>query len=206
MNSNKILTVTSKAASIIFHPLLIPTLGFLLLFNSDFYFALLPWNVKRFLLLVVLVSTCVLPAISILLLAYNRKIDLNMDKTSDRILPLILSSVFYYIGYLIIQKLPIFPVFNFFLIASILVQIALLIITMRWKISAHSAAIGGLLGGFFALSFRLNENPVIILIALILVSGIVGTARLILGKHTSWQVYSGFLLGFLVMNLVIRFV
>ena len=206
MNFNKIMSNIARTASIVFHPLLIPTLGFLLLFNSDFYFALLPWNIKRFLLLVVILSTCVLPALSILLLAYNRKLDLNMDKNTDRILPLILSSIFYYVGYLIIQKLPIFPIFNFFLIASILVQIALIFITLRWKISAHSAAIGGLLGGFFALSFRQGENPVLIIISLILISGIVGTARLILGKHTSWQVYTGFLLGFLVMNLVIRFV
>ncbi len=203
---NKILPRIARVTSIVFHPLLIPTLGFLLLFNSGFYFAILPWSVKKYILLVVFLSTCVLPALSITLLALNPKFDISMEKSTDRVLPIILSSIFYYLGYLILQRLPVFPIYNLFLIASILVQIALLIISMGWKISAHSAAVGGLIGGFFALSFRLQENPVLILTFLILVAGMVGTARLILGKHTSWQVYAGFLLGFLVMNMAIMFI
>jgi membrane-associated phospholipid phosphatase len=129
-----------------------------------------------------------------------------MEKNTDRVLPRMISSAFYYLGYLILQRLPVFPIYNLFMIASILVQFGLLVISLRWKISAHSAAIGGLVGGFFGLSFRLQENPILILIALILVAGMVGTARLILGKHTGFQVYAGFLLGFLVMNMVIIFI
>ena len=204
--TNKILSVSARITSIIFHPLLIPTLGFLLLFNSGFYFTLIPWGIKRMVLLVVFLSTCVLPALSIGLLSLNQKFDLNMDKNTDRVLPLILSSVFYYSGYLILRRLPIFPIYNFFLLASIPVQIVLLFISLKWKISAHSAAIGGLLGGFIAMSFLFQENPSLILISLILIAGIVGTSRLVLEKHTNWQVYSGFLLGFLVMNLVFMFI
>ncbi len=201
-----ILHQSARATSIIFHPLLIPTLGFLLLFNSGFYFAILPWSLKRFILMVVFLSTCVLPALSIGLLSLNQRFDIRMEKSTDRVLPLILSSLFSYIGYLILQRMPVFPVYNFFLVASILVQIVLVIISLRWKISAHSAAIGGLTGGFLALSFRLNENPLMILSLLLLIGGIVGTARLILEKHTNLQVYAGFLLGFLIMDLVIMLV
>lgn len=196
----------ARVTSIIFHPLLIPTLGFFLLLNSGFYFSILPWSVEKFILLVVFLSTCVLPALSIGLLSLSPKFDVNMEKNTDRVLPLMISSVFYYLGYLILQRLPVFPIYKLFMIASILVQFGLLVISLKWKISAHSAAIGGLVGGFFGLSFRLQENPILILIALILVAGMIGTARLILGKHTSLQVYTGFLLGFLVMNLVILFI
>jgi hypothetical protein len=205
MTNTKILALTARTVSIIFHPLLIPSLGFLLLFNSDFYFSMLPWSLKRFVLLVVFLSTCVLPLLSILLLSLNQRIDVKMDKNTDRILPLILSSLFSFMGYLILKRIPIFPIYNFFLVATILVQIALLIVSLRWKISAHAAAIGGLIGGFLALSFRLNENPFLILSGLIIIAGMVGTARLILEKHTNWQVYTGFLLGFLIMDLVIMF-
>lgn len=205
MNTTKILPGFARVTSIVFHPLLIPTLGFLLLFNSGFYFALLPWSVKKFILLVVFLSTCVLPALSIGLLALSPRFDLQMEKSTDRVLPLILSSIYYYLGYLVLQRLPVYPIYNFFLLASILVQIVLLIVTLRWKISAHSAAIGGLLGGFMALSARLGENPVLILTALILSAGLVGTSRLILEKHSNLQVYSGFLLGFLVMALAVLF-
>lgn len=206
MSTNKLLSLTARVTSIVFHPLLIPTLGFLLLFNSGFYFAILPWSVKKFILLVVFLSTCVLPALSIGLLALNPKFDVNMDKNTDRVLPLILSSIYYYLGYLVFQRLPVSTIYSFFLVASILVQIALIVISLRWKISAHSAAIGSLVGGFFGLSFRLQQNSELILIALILIAGMVGTARLILGKHTNSQIYAGFLLGFLIMNLVIMFI
>lgn len=196
---------SARATSIVFHPLLIPTLGFFLLFNSGFYFALIPWSLKRFILLVIFLSTCLLPALTIGLLSLNQRFDINMDKSTDRVLPLIFSSLFSYVGYMILQRIPIYPIYNFFLVASILVQIALLIISLRWKISAHAAAIGGLTGGFLALSIRMNENPLMILALLFLIAGFVGTARLILEKHTNIQVYAGFLLGFLIMNLTILF-
>jgi len=203
---NKAISLTARVTSILFHPLLIPTLGFLLLFNSGFYFAVIPWSLKRFILLVVFLSTCILPALSIGLLSFSPRFDIKMEKGTDRVLPLILSSFFYYIGYLILKRLPLFPIYQLFLIASILVQIALIIISLSWKISAHSAAIGGLVGGFFALAFRLQESPVLILLTLIFIAGMVGTARLILEKHTSSQVYAGFLLGLLIMNMVIMFI
>ncbi|MDP2337456.1 MAG: phosphatase PAP2 family protein [Bacteroidota bacterium] len=206
MNSNNSLTAIARITSIVFHPFLIPTIGFLLLFNSGFYFAILPWNVKKYMLLVVFLSTCVLPALSIGVLALSQKFDLKMGRSTDRVLPLILSSIYYYLGYLILLRLPVFPIYNLFLIASILIQIGLLVVSLKWKISAHTAAIGGLVGGLFGLSFRLQENPVLILAMFVLVAGMVGTARLILAKHTSWQVYAGFLLGFLVMNLSIWYI
>jgi hypothetical protein len=206
MTTNKILTGSARLTSIIFHPLLIPTLGFLLLFNSGFYFTLIPWSLKRMVLMVVFLSTCLLPALSIGLLGINQRIDLKMDKNSDRVLPLIMSSIFYYAGYMVLQRLPIFPIYKFFLIASILVQIALLFISLMWKISAHSAAIGGLLGGFLAMSFLFQENPLLILTLLVLISGLVGTSRLILEKHTNPQVYSGFLIGFLIMISVFLYI
>jgi len=206
MNSNKILLQAARVTSIVFHPLLIPTLGFLLLFNSGLYFTLIPLSLKKMLLLIVLLSTCIFPALSIGLLGLSSKFDLNMDKNTDRVLPLVLSSIFYYSGYLILQRLPIFPIYSFFLVASILVQIALLLISLGWKISTHSAAIGGLLGGFLALSYLFQENPLLILISLVLIAGMVGTSRLILEKHTNSQVYAGFFLGFLIMNLVFLFV
>jgi len=206
MNNNKILNVTARLVSVVFHPLLIPTLGFLLLFNSGFYFSILPWNVKTYMLLVIFLSTCVLPAISILILSINPKFDLNMEKNTDRALSLIITSISYYLGYLLLKRLPVFPVYNVLLVGAVLVQLALLPISIRWKISMHTAAIGGLIGGILGLSFRIQENPIQLLSVLILIAGLVGTSRLILQKHTESQVYAGFLTGFLILALVITFI
>jgi len=191
--------------SVIFHPVLIPTLGFLILFNSGFYFSMLTWEVKRYVLLVVLFSTGILPMLSVAILALNPKFDINMDKSRDRIIPLLFSSVFYYIGFILLGRMKAFPIFKLFLIASVFVIIFLLIISFRWKISNHMAAIGGLSGTVFALSFRSGTNPMYSILLLILISGIVGTARLILDKHNISQLVAGYGLGFSILYLVIFF-
>ena len=114
---NKQLGVASRIISGIFHPLLIPTWAFIILGNTGFYFSVLPWSVKQPMLLVVLLSTCILPALSTGIVSMNPRARAREWKTTDRILPLLLSAIFYYLGYLMLEKMPLFPVFNLFLIA-----------------------------------------------------------------------------------------
>lgn len=196
----------AKIISIIFHPILIPTLGLLLLLNSGFYFSMLSWDAKRYILLVVFFSTGILPMLSVAILALNPRFDINMQNSRDRIIPLLFSSAFYYLGYMLLNKMKAFPVFKIFMIASVLVILLLLVISIKWKISTHMAAMGALAGTFFALSFRSGVNPAGPILLVILISGIVGSARLILQKHSLWQITTGFLSGFLILYLVIYFV
>ncbi|PTN10681.1 phosphatase PAP2 family protein [Mangrovibacterium marinum] len=196
----------AKALSYVFHPLLIPTLGFLLLMNSSFYFTLISFEAKKFILLIVLMSTLVLPLISIGLMMLTTRFKLNLDKASDRIIPMLNTAIFYYLGFYFLGKLPIFPIYKLMLISSVLTIAILLLITIRWKISAHMAAIGGLIGIFLALSLRLNFNGSLLLSVLLLVAGLVGTSRILLQKHSPQQVYAGFVIGLLVNSLVILLV
>ena len=193
----------SKFISIIFHPVLIPTLGFFLLFNSGFYFSMITWEAKRFVLLVVLFSTGILPVLSVAILALNSKFDISMENSRDRIIPLMSSSVFYYLGFVLLERMKAFPVFKLFLVASVLVIVVMLIISFKWKISNHMAAVGGMTGTIFALSFRGGVNPTFTILTVILISGLVGTARLVLKKHDLKQLTAGYILGFSVLYLVI---
>ncbi len=196
----------SKFISIIFHPVLIPTLGFFLLFNSGFYFSMLTWEAKRFVLLVVLFSTGILPMLSVAILALNSKFDISMENSRDRIIPLLSSSVFYYLGFVLLERMRAFPVFKLFLVASVLVIIVLLLISFKWKISNHMAAVGGVTGTIFAISFRSGVNPIFTILTVILISGLVGTARLVLKKHDLKQLTAGYILGFSVLYLAIYFI
>ncbi|MEL7589515.1 MAG: hypothetical protein AAGU19_22565, partial [Prolixibacteraceae bacterium] len=54
----------ARGVSAIFHPLIIPTLAFLLFMNTGFYFSALSFDVKRLMLLVVFLCTFLLPLIS----------------------------------------------------------------------------------------------------------------------------------------------
>ena len=196
----------AKIISIVFHPVLVPTIGMFLLLNSGFYFSMLSWEAKRFILLIFLFSTGIMPMLTVAILALNPKFDINMPGSRDRILPLLLSSAFYYLGFMLLNKMKAFPVFKVFMIASVLVIVVLLVVSFSWKISSHMAALGAMAGTFFALSFRSGVNPVWPIIGIVLISGIVGTARLILKRHTIWQIAAGYFSGFLILYLVIYFV
>ncbi len=188
-----------------FHPVIIPTLSFYLLFNSGFYFSLMNWEAKRFVLLVVFFSTGILPMLSVAVLSLNSKFDLSMENKKDRIIALLFSSVFYYTGYILLSRMKAFPVFNLLLIASVLVIVVLLLFSFKIKISSHMAAIGAMTGTIFSLSFRSGANPVETIIAVVLISGLVGTALMQLKKFNLIQLMAGYLLGFSVLYSVIYF-
>ncbi len=185
---------------------MIPTIGMFLLMHSGFYFELLLWEAKRFVLLVVFFTTCILPMLSVAVLSLNPRFDINMPGKRDRLIPLISASVFYYLGFILLRKVQAVPEFKLFMLASVLVIVLLLIVSLKWKISNHMAAIGGLSGTLFALSFRNGVNPVYSVLIVVLLTGLIGTARLILGKHDLKQLIAGYGLGFIVLYLVLYFV
>lgn len=97
------------------------------------------------------------------------------------------------------------PVFKLFMIASVLVIITLLLVSFKWKISIHMAAIGAVTATFFALSFRWGVNPMSAIVVLVIAAGLVGTARLLLNKNSLLQLAAGYMLGFSILYPVIYF-
>lgn len=88
-------------------------------------------------------------------------------------------------------------VIGFFIGATVAVFIDLLI-TLRWQISAHATAIGGFVGYslWLTLKMLLMFDPAIWLTLVFVLSGIIGTSRLLLGRHTAGQVFAGWGVGF----------
>jgi membrane-associated phospholipid phosphatase len=195
----------AKIVSAIFHPLLLPTLGFTLLFTSGFYISMLTIDAIRFILLVIFFSTAALPMLSVAILALNSKFDFLMPNSRDRIVPLMFTSVFYYIGFILLSRIHFLPIFKLFMIASVLLIVALLLISFKWKISIHMAAIGAVTATFFAISFRGGVNPFVAIVILVLVSGLIGTSRLMLNKNSLLQVAAGYILGFVILYPVIYY-
>ena len=195
----------AKIVSVFFHPVLLPTLGFLLMFTSGFYDSILTTEAKQFILLVIFFSTATLPMLAIAILALNSKFNFLMPESRDRIIPLLFASVFYYIGFILLSRIHFITMFKLFMIASVLLIVALLLISFKWKISIHAAAAGAVTATLFALSFRTGMNPVFAIVAAVIVSGLVGTARLLLNKNNLLQVAAGYLLGLIILYPVIYF-
>ena len=84
------------------------------------------------------------------------------------------------------------------LIAALLIQIVCALINPWWKISTHTAAIGGVAGALMAFAFIFMFNPIWWLCLVLILAGAVGTSRMILRQHTLAQVVTGFIVGWLL--------
>ena len=82
------------------------------------------------------------------------------------------------------------------ILAALVIQIVCLIVNLRWKLSEHMAGIGGVSGGIVAFSVLFVFNQLGWLFLFIIVSGVFGSARLVLRLNSLGEVLCGFRLGF----------
>lgn len=197
----------AKTISVIFHPLLMPILGVFFLFNSNTYLSFLVLGAQIPIYTIVAISTLLLPLLSLPILIYGKYIqNIYLKNNNERVLPLVLTSIFFFLGYYIIAKITnqhfIFNSIKVFMIASLISLIFTTLITMKWKISAHMVGVGGILGLLIGLSMEYNVDLILYVLLMIMVSGLVAFSRLKLNAHNPSQVYFGYLLGFVVVFLV----
>lgn len=192
--------------SIIFHPLLMPSYGLVILLNSGTHYEYIPLQAQKILYTLIFLTTFLIP-VSIIPFLMSFKIigSIQMDDRKDRFIPLIVSALSYYFALFLINKLPFHvPVFIKLLISGSLILIVInLLINLKWKISAHLIGISGLLALVISFSIIFYSNLMDVIILLTVISGIIAWARLELQVHNPEQVYSGFLLGFISMLLTV---
>jgi len=195
----------SKIISVIFHPLFVPTLGLFLLFSIGDSVHYVPFQIKRIVYIAVFVSSCLLPLSVTPLLFILKKIkSMRMETRKERIWPMLITGIFFVTGYYLLSLIPVIPVLILnYIIATIITIFVALGITYFWKISVHMIGMGGLSGGLLAFSYIYGLDIHLLFSALIVVSGLLGAARLFLEAHTPAQVYSGFLLGFFIVFLFV---
>lgn len=173
---------------------------FLVLYiNSYISFALNPEG-KNIIILMIFVLTFLLPSVIILFLIKKGVVkNIEMDSLQDRLLPYLITAVFYYTSFRILKnfELP-YIIRNIFLGATVSVIIVLLV-NIKWKISAHMVGIGGLTGFIIALAQHVGNNLNLYLIISVFISGLIGFSRLKLNAHNPSQVYTGFIVGLTVM-------
>jgi hypothetical protein len=197
---------TANIFSIILHPLLMPTIGLFLIFNSKSYLSFMPIQEQKVLFMIIFVNTCVFPISIIPFFIYQKLIkNIKLSNRKERIFPLSITIIFYFFTYLILHKLIAPIIIQNFILGSFISILLLLLINLKWKISAHMIGIGGIVGLILALSMKLIINLQVIIMTLFVVSGILGSVRLYLNEHNPLQIYSGFMLGLLVVLTTILF-
>lgn len=191
----KNIILAARIMSMIFTPFYLPLVGLVALFLFS-YMSLLPLAYKLPMLLMVYISTILMPSLLIhLYRKFQGWTSKELGRKERRVVPYLISILCYFGCFFLMEYRNTPRVISIILVAALVIQMVCALINVWWKISTHTAGIGGLAGGLVVYSIAFSFNPIWWLAFVILLAGMVGTARMILRQHTLAQVVTGFLVG-----------
>ncbi|MCR5179828.1 MAG: phosphatase PAP2 family protein [Bacteroidaceae bacterium] len=204
---NKALLLGARVLSSIFRPQYYPLVGFLSLFLFT-YLSLLPLPFKSLILLVVLLGTLLLPQLTIRFWRQMNGLKLHHLRLREkRFFPYIIFILYYAFTLHLLSRFRLPYYMGGILVGALMIQVSCFFINIWWKISAHNAGAGGVIGALVAYGFLFSFNPVWWLCLCILVAGLVGSSRMLLRQHTLWQVLAGTFLGIICgfLGIILKF-
>ena len=198
-------TKAAKAISYLFNPSLMPAIGVLLIFNSGTYLSYLPQAGKNLILSVVFTGTFIIPLCFVPLYLYLKVIkNVEIEERTQRTIPYIITFIAYCCTFYLLRRIPVAMV-NLFFLSTCVVLFVNILLLIKWKISSHMIAMGGIVGLIIGLIFRINADMLFYLALSVIISGIVATSRLILDAHQPREIYFGFLLGVGLVSVFVIF-
>ena len=202
--ADKTMLRVARITSIVFTPFSIPFLAFLVLFLFS-YLRIMPILYKGIVLGIVYCFTILTPTITIFLF---RKINgfarQELSERKKRYVPILLTIISYVFCPLMMRKLNIPWYMTGIIFVSLVISIICILVNLKWKLSEHMAGMGGIIGGLVSFSALFSYNPVVWLCLFILIAGILGSARIVLGHHTLGEVLSGFVVGLVCSFLILH--
>ena len=214
--------LTANAISWIFQPLLMLTyMLILLLLVNPYLFGVNGVNDSRILILQVFITTFLLPGFAIFMMWRLKLIKtVEMRDKQDRTGPFIATGVFYlwtFRSALADSNIP--TAFLIAILGATLGLFACFFVNIFFKISLHATGVGGFLVmvlitmwlysyGSFTVNLPIVGSSEIsinlVLMLSLLITGLVGTARLILHAHSPKEIYTGFAMGLLCQLIALK--
>lgn len=184
--------------SVISHPIFLPTWMFLIFMATGICeIALIR---EEICLAVIVGTTFVMPALILLLLKKIKVIkSITMERREDRFIPLFVMVIFLYITSRFFDGIITLGLYNFYLICNMLLCVIVFWINLWWKISMHGIGWGAFTATLMIMTTISSDIYLPYFILSILVSGIVGSSRLYLKSHNTSQIYTGFVVGFILV-------
>lgn len=184
--------------SVLLHPVWMPLYTLFLVFHfHSFYRYVLPPQLQLGVYLIVVIDSIVLPLL-ITYLFYKRKLisSFGMEKREERTMPFFSNGICLLVAAYMLYHLQVPRIFYMLLAGGAVAVFLSAIINLKWKISIHMVGMGALTGTLLGLAFNTIANVSLAVTASILISGLLGTARLSLRQHKLAELYTGYLLGF----------
>lgn len=194
------MTLVSNLVSFLFHPLFMPTLvtiAICYLHRSGF--AGISGGQKWIWIANVALNTIFFPAVAVILMKALGFIgSIKMPDKKDRIIPLMASMIFYFWVYQIFKNIEAPLILKVLLLGNFWGLILVFLINIFMKVSMHTAAAGSMIGIGVVLMFHGQFNFLIPLMLALILSGLIGSARLYLNAHTGKEIWLGYVVGILV--------
>lgn len=196
MTREKQIIYAARVVSMVFTPFYLPILGLAAMFFLS-YLSQYLLSYKFQVLAIVYFFTILLPTLLIHLYRHYHGWSLiELGSKERRIVPYVISILSYFICVYLLEQMHTPYFMRSIVVCALIIQIVCALVNVWWKISTHTAAIGGVAGALFIFSEVFRFNPTWWFCLVLILAGILGSSRMILRQHTLSQVVVGFLVGF----------
>ncbi len=201
------LKLFAQIISFVFHPSLLPTFAFIyIIWSNPGLFAPLGSVATNKIVLIVAINTFLFPLITVFLMLKLGFIkSFFMEEKKERYLPYLATAIFYLWTLLYVwhqndlQEISLntfaSKILTVIILGATISVFLLFLLNLFYKISMHTVGMGYFIGIALAMLPVSNYGLKIPFMIIILIAGLVGTARLSLGAHKPQEIYSGYLLG-----------
>lgn len=206
-DTRRVMDIVATALSWILVPLMMPLYGTIMIFTQSILaFTSTPtrWLVS----LVIAAITIVVPmALVVLLKRFGVVQDLGLNNRRERFIPYIITILSMGgAGLFMLYKHAPLEIGMFYIGGAVAATVCMLV-NFWWKISAHAAGIAGIVALLVRLGGDGLPHPHLLtwLVVWVVLSGLMGGARVWLGRHTVAQVICGYAVGFtsvILMTLI----
>lgn len=188
----------ASIVSYILHPVFLPSaMAAAICWLNLSAFAGITNHTKLYWLSIIAYLTIFFPLIT-LLIAWKLKFveSIYLKTQRDRIIPLIAIMIYYFWVYQVFKRHFNAPlILNVLFLGSFWGIILLFIGNIFFKVSMHTTAAGGMIGIMLILMFTGQVNFLIPFLIVLLVAGLIGTARMILNAHSPLEIWLGYFAG-----------
>jgi len=205
----KFLRVVATILSYILHPIFMPLYMLLALhWLAPVSFTGVPNKEYHRWIATVVLLTIFFPLLSLLLMkALGFVKSILMHDPKDRIIPLIATMIFYFWASHTFNSMETLP--NYHIVVPIILKVLMLgafwgvivifMLNIFFKVSMHTTAAGSMIGILIVLMLTSPVNMLIPFFIVLVIAGLMGTARMVLGAHKPGEIWAGYVLGLLVM-------
>lgn len=196
----------SKILSAVFHPSFVPIYLVALLLFADSVYDMFPLRIKFYLLWVVALYALVIPFVGRALLKRADKWGGGKIKhLRSKAIPLLLGTCCYLLCAITLMKSPSLIMFRKIALAAAMSELFCLLTLPFWRASLHMTAMGAATAALVTLNIIGAQNMFWVMMASIIITGMLASARLYLGRNNGIQILAGFIGGFAVSAVTMLF-